>query len=183
MEKLSKSKNIDRTRLQIPINTKKRRRHEFEAREELEETESNANCSQSTQPTKQRKINLKSELLWLKVDKSKPMRKPFRLYNDRAIFNCKSKEIGKMLEQNLIEHKQDDDVDSEAEIVEKHIEMCKDELKTRIQEFLDGDALKLCRNIRNEFSGIEKIECKEEEDINSSPDSSWYEIVSIPTVK
>lgn len=42
--------------------------------------------------------------------------------------------------------------------------MCLDELKTRVEEFINGDALKLCRNVRNEFSGIEKIECNEEEE-------------------
>lgn len=85
-----------------------------------------------------------------------------------------------MFEEKLIEHKHDDDYNTEEEIVDDHVEMCLEELALRINEFLKGDPLKLCRNTRNEFSGIEKIECKEEEDENSSPDSSWYEIVSVP---
>lgn len=83
-----------------------------------------------------------------------------------------------MLEDNLIHHQNDDDCDTDEEIVDDHIDMCLQEIRTRIYEFLDGDALKLIRNIRGEFSGIEKIECNEREDERSSPESSWYELVS-----
>lgn len=56
-----------------------------------------------------------------------------------------------MLEENLIYHEHDDDFDTDEDIVQDHIDMCLDELKTRINEFLDGEPLKLIRNIRNEF--------------------------------
>jgi len=83
-----------------------------------------------------------------------------------------------MFEENLIHHSHDDDLDTDEEIVQNHIDMCKDELRTRINEFLNGEPLKMIRNIRGEFSGIEKIDCNSREDRNSSPDSSWYDIVS-----
>ena len=60
-----------------------------------------------------------------------------------------------MLGQNLIEHKQDDDYDTEDEVVEDHILMCLEELEYTIEAFVNGDnPLKLCRNARGEFSGI-----------------------------
>jgi hypothetical protein len=52
-------------------------------------------------------------------------------------------------------------------------------LKETIENFvLATDPLKLCRNARGEFSGIQRIDCREEEDIASSPDSSWYDMES-----
>ena len=63
--------------------------------------------------------------------------------------------------------------------------MCLAELRETIETFIKGDPLKLCRNLRGEFSGIQKIECedKADSDEGSTPDSSWYEIISIPTEK
>jgi hypothetical protein len=86
-----------------------------------------------------------------------------------------------MLGNKLIEHKQDDDYDTDQSVVDDHVEMCLQELRETIDNFVNGDPLKLCRNARNEFSGIQRIECREEEDLASSPDSSWYELVSVPT--
>ncbi len=57
--------------------------------------------------------------------------------------------------------------------------MCLEELKIRIVEFTKGDALKLCRNARNEFSGIEKIKCNDEEEAEQSELSSFYDVVSV----
>ena len=82
------------------------------------------------------------------------MRKPFALYNDRDIFKCKTKECKDMLNDKLIEHKQDDDYDTDIDVVDNHVEMCLDELKNTIEEFINGDPLKLCRNARGEFNGI-----------------------------
>ena len=56
--------------------------------------------------------------------------------------------------------------------------MCLDELKLRVNEFLKGEPLKMIRNTRNEFSGIQRIECNEEEEEDSEALSSWYEYVS-----
>jgi hypothetical protein len=83
-----------------------------------------------------------------------------------------------MLEKNLIYHEHDDDVDTDEEIVDMHVEMCLDELKQTIDDFLNGEPLKLVRNIRGEFSVFDPIECDSDEDANSTPNSSWYEIVS-----
>ena len=44
------------------------------------------------------------------------------------------------------------------------------------------DPLKLCRNLRGEHSGIERLDCKEQEEVDETPNSSWYEFVSVPTV-
>lgn len=82
------------------------------------------------------------------------MKKPFPLFKERDIFKFASKEAFRMIEENLIIHKHDDDCDTDEEIVSDHIDMCRDELVQRINEFLDGEPLKLIRNIRNEFSGI-----------------------------
>jgi hypothetical protein len=60
--------------------------------------------------------------------------------------------------------------------------MCLAELRDTIETFINGDPLKLCRNARGEFSGIERIECPEvTSDDDYTPESSWYEIISIPT--
>jgi hypothetical protein len=42
-------------------------------------------------------------------------------------------------------------------MVNDHIKLCFLELKTRVNEFLDGDVLKLIRNAREEYSGIEVL--------------------------
>lgn len=83
-----------------------------------------------------------------------------------------------MLEENLIYHDQDDDCETDEEIVENHVDMCLNELRERIDEFLNGNPLRLVRNIRNEFQIFEPIDCNSEEDLNRSPYSSWYEMVS-----
>ena len=83
-----------------------------------------------------------------------------------------------MLEKNLIEHKNDDDLDTDEEIVNDHIDLCINQLTDAINDFLTGEPLKLIRNIRGHFSGIERIDCDKDEDLNSTPDSSWYEMCS-----
>eukprot|EP00347_Sterkiella_histriomuscorum_P021534 403333640 len=138
--------------------------------------------------TKKRKLNFKEEVLYLKQingtqsqgirGKSKVQKRPFKLFQDRQIFAFTSKDQFKMLEENLIQHEHDDDCDTDEDIVEDHIGMCLEELKTRIDEFLNGSPLKLIRNIRGEFQVFERFECNTDEDVNSSPDSSWYELVS-----
>ena len=55
----------------------------------------------------------------------------------------------------MIYHEYDDDCDSDEDLVDTHIKECKKELNRAINEFLKGDAMKLIRNVRNEFSGIE----------------------------
>ncbi len=88
-----------------------------------------------------------------------------------------------LLSKNLIEHKQDDDYDTDIDIVDDHVEMCLNDLREAIENFVSApDPLNLCRNLRGEFSGIERYECKEEEEAKETPNSSWYEIISIPTV-
>ena len=106
------------------------------------------------------------------------MKKPFPLCRDRDVFKFATKSAFRMLEKNLIEHKNDDDLDTDEEIVDEHIDLCHKQLKDAIDEFLSGEPLKLVRNIRGHFSGIERIDCDEEEDQNSTPDSSWYEMCS-----
>lgn len=106
------------------------------------------------------------------------LKRPFPLYNDRDIFVTTKKECFDLLTTKLIEHKQDDDYDTDIDVVDDHVEMCLQELKETIETFVLGDPLKLCRNARGEFSGIQRIDCKEEEDLASSPDSSWYEMQS-----
>lgn len=91
-----------------------------------------------------------------------------------------------MLNKNLIEHKQDDDYDTDIDVVDDHVELCLAELRETIETFIKGDPLKLCRNLRGEFSGIQKIDCEDNagsDEDDYTPDSSWYEIISIPTEK
>ena len=115
------------------------------------------------------------------------MRRPFPLYNDGDIFKCTSKEIQDALNKNLIAHDKDDDYDTPIETVDDHVEMCLAELKEDIERYVaTDDPLKLCRNARGEFSGIQRIECKQHDDeceSESTPDSSWYEIISVPTIQ
>ena len=76
------------------------------------------------------------------------------MYHDRDIFKTSSKECYEMLTTNLIEHKRDDDYDTDIDVVDDHVDMCLKELKETIENFILGDPLKLCRNARGEFSGI-----------------------------
>ena len=41
------------------------------------------------------------------------------------------------------------------------MDLCLAELRETIETFIKGDPLKLCRNLRGEFSGIQKIECED----------------------
>lgn len=110
------------------------------------------------------------------------MRHPFPLYKDSAVFKCKTKEMKELLSKNLIEHKQDDDYDTDLDVVDDHVEMCLNDLREAIEAFVSAeDPLKLCRNLRGEYSGIERLECKEDEEAEETPNSSWYEFVSIPS--
>lgn len=106
------------------------------------------------------------------------LKKAFPLYDDREIFKTSNKENYDLLTTKLIEHKQDDDYDTDIDVVDDHVEMCLEELRETIENFVNGDPLKLCRNARGEFSGIQRIDCREEEDLASSPDSSWYDMES-----
>lgn len=105
--------------------------------------------------TKQRKFNPSCKLIWLKQKRGmRVFKRSFPLYEDSQIFKCPSKKSRDMIKSNLIEHKADDDCETDEEIVQEHIELCLDELKQRINEFLEGEPLKMIRNIREEFSGI-----------------------------
>jgi hypothetical protein len=50
--------------------------------------------------------------------------KPFPLYNDRDIFKTSKKDRYDLLTTKLIEHKQDDDYDTDIDVVDDHVEMC-----------------------------------------------------------
>jgi hypothetical protein len=66
-------------------------------------------------------------------------------------------------------------------VVDDHVEMCLNDLRKAIDNFVSAeDPLKECRNLRGEFSGIERLECKEQEEVDETPNSSWYEFVSMP---
>ena len=82
------------------------------------------------------------------------MRRPFPLYQDKDVFKTNNKECYDMLRNNLIVHKQDDDYDTDQDVVDDHVDMCLSELKETIENFVNGDPLKLCRNARGEFSGL-----------------------------
>ena len=89
-------------------------------------------------------------------------------------------------------HDQDNDAETDEELIDIHIKECKKELTRAVNEFLNGDALKLIRNVREEFSGIELIDITNETGVGDDDDdsneredhttsrtlSSWYEIVS-----
>ena len=82
----------------------------------------------------------------------------------------------------MIEHKQDDDYDTDIDVVDDHVEMCLNDLREAIETFVQAeDPLKLCRNLRGEYSGIERLDCKEQEELDETPNSSWYEFISVPT--
>ena len=68
----------------------------------------------------------------------------------------------------LVDHEIDDDQDTESVQVEDHINEGISEFNARVKEYSKGDPLKLVRNLREEYSGIEPIEDKGDE-------SSWYE--------
>jgi hypothetical protein len=87
---------------------------------------------------KQRRLNPKSEVLMLKLQKGKRIRHPFPLYRDADVFNCKTKEMNELLSKNLIEHKQDDDYDTDIDVVDDHVEMCLNDLRAAIEEFVSG---------------------------------------------
>ena len=78
---------------------------------------------------KQRRLNPKSEVLMLKLQKGKRIRHPFPLYRDADVFKCKTKEMNELLSKNLIEHKQDDDYDTDIDVVDDHVEMCLNDLR------------------------------------------------------
>jgi hypothetical protein len=47
-------------------------------------------------------------------------------------------------------------------VVDDHVEMCLNDLREAIENFVSAeDPLKECRNLRGEYSGIERLECKE----------------------
>ena len=72
-----------------------------------------------------------------------------------------------LLSKNLIEHKQDDDYDTDIDVVDDHVEMCLNDLRAAIEQFVSGeDPLKICRNLRGEYSGIERLDCKEQEEVD-----------------
>jgi len=94
------------------------------------------------------------------------MKIPFALYDEKDLFPRKSRQMTEMLKTHLIEHKQDDDYDTDIDVVDDHVEMCLNDLREAITDFIGSeDPLKMCRNLRGEFSGIERLECKEEEEI------------------
>jgi hypothetical protein len=104
-EKASKDKSVCFATRHEEENPKKRKRCEFERKwkEDEDDEESTASCigeKQSTtvtyareQHTKQRHIDRKAGVLWLRMLKTRRMRKPFPLYNDSDIFKCASKEV------------------------------------------------------------------------------------------
>lgn len=57
----------------------------------------------------------------------------------------------------MIHHDIDNDCDTDEEMVAEHVKSCLAELKEKINEVINGDVLKLIRNVREEYSGIEKI--------------------------
>lgn len=93
-------------------------------------------------------------MLKLRLHRENHLRKAFPLYRDRDIFKTSDKERYNLLSRKLIEHKQDDDYDTDIDVVDDHVEMCLKELEETIENFVNGDPLKLCRNARGEFSGI-----------------------------
>lgn len=103
---------------------------------------------------KKRQLNPTARVLYLRMLRDRRIKRAFPLYDDRDIFKTKNKELYETLRSNLIDHKQDDDYDTDEEVVIDHIDMCLEELKETIETFILGDPLKLCRNARGEFSGI-----------------------------
>lgn len=119
----------------------------------------------------------------LRIQKGKRMKRPFPIVNDADVYRNCTRDMKQLLSENLIEHKQDDDYDTDIDVVDDHVEMCLNDLREAIEEFVSApDPLKLCRNLRGEFSGIERYECKDEEEVEDTPNSSWYEFISVPTV-
>ena len=60
--------------------------------------------------------------------------------------------------KQLKDRKHDDDYATDEDIVKDHRSYLLKEVKETIKEFLVGDPLVLCRNVRDEFSGIPKAE-------------------------
>lgn len=157
-------------------NKKKRKRSEFEGLSDEESTKSFSNHGSSDEETKsthsrtrgggrlllkgrhlykQRHLNPRAQVLWLRMlTPGTRMRRPFPLYEDREIFKTSNKAIYNKLNKNLIEHKKDDDYDTDLDVVDDHVDMCLEELRETIENFVNGDPLKLCRNARGEFSGL-----------------------------
>ena len=81
------------------------------------------------------------------------MKRPFKLYKDSEVFNCKNRKLYKVIGQ-LIDHSVDNDHETDSDTVENHKDKCFEDLKDGINTFLKGDPLIECRNLRNNFSGI-----------------------------
>lgn len=145
---------------------------------EFIDIQNNSGMESRGRSTKQRKINNKQNVLFLKLKRGRAQNKPFLLVNDKDVFKRSSKKQLDLSKQKLIDHECDDDCDTDEEVITEHISECLKELKRAILEFIDGDALKLCRNARNEFSGIEPIEILDFDDKETSALSSWYDVVS-----
>ena len=55
------------------------------------------------------------------MERGKTMKMPFRLYQEKDLFKSSKQERRKLIKQNLIEHSHDEDIDTDEEIVDKHI--------------------------------------------------------------
>lgn len=115
------------------------------------------------------------KMLHLLVERGRTIKKSFLLLDDHEVFKSASTAMFKKVEKSLIHHDIDNDCDTDEEMVQDHIKSCMDELKERIKELLQGDVLKLIRNVRGEYSGIETIEAGSSQ--GNSTTSSWYDII------
>ena len=127
--------------------------------------------------TKRRRMSRAKEqkMLHLLVEQGRTIKKSFLLFDDHVIFKSATSEMFKKVEKSLIHHDIDNDCDTDEEMVRDHIKCCKDELKERVNEIIKGDVLKLIRNVRGEYSGIETIEVGS--DHGNSTISSYYEVL------
>ena len=108
---------------------------------------------------KQYKIDLKKnqELIWFKCRKGLRRKQAFLMITDESkVFHHSKKDNVNLIKrikltilnlyffiilESLIDHDEDNDVETDEEQVDRHVEDCQIELKRAIEEFCEGDPI------------------------------------------
>ena len=80
----------------------------------------NSNIEETKQisvKNKQRHLNQKCSVLWLRIDAKTRMRKDFKLYKESDVFQLQTRKAKEVLGKELVDHGRDDDVETDEEIV------------------------------------------------------------------
>ena len=88
---------------------------------------------------KQRHLNQKCSVLWLRIDAKTRMRKDFKLYKESDVFQLQTRKAKEVLGKELVDHGRDDDVETDEEIVKTQIKRCRKELRAEVKAYLAGN--------------------------------------------